>query len=137
MIAFTVHGHPAPQGSKVVYPNGGMKESSPRLQDWRSAVKAAAAEQRALTGWLTVPLHAEITFRLPMPKSAPKYDRAAGVRYRVAMPDLDKLLRSTFDGLTHGGLIVDDALIVSVAARKVDVTDWTGASITLEEVVPL
>ncbi len=33
-------------------------------------------------------------------------------------PDLDKLIRSTCDGLKTGGLFTDDALIVEIRASK-------------------
>ena len=47
--------------------------------------------------------------------------------------DIDKLLRSTFDALKDGGLIVDDSRIVAVAAGKVEVPapEWTGAMISI------
>ncbi len=45
-----------------------------------------------------------------------------------------ELAEKAFFALTVAALIVDDALIVDVAARKVEVTGWTGAVVTLSTV---
>ena len=62
-----------------------------------------------------------VTFYLQRPKS---HSGARGIKASAPalpdkVPDLDKLLRSTCDGLTQAALIVDDALIVRIKARKV------------------
>lgn len=41
------------------------------------------------------------------------------------------IYRAVADALTASGLIVDDARICEVSARKVEVVGWTGAIITL------
>lgn len=42
------------------------------------------------------------------------------------------IYRAVADALTDSGLIVDDARICEVSARKVEVVGWTGATITID-----
>lgn len=138
-ITFEVVGLPAPQGSKTRMPNGAMVEGGSQTgrenhKSWRAAVTEAArnvAGHEDIAAPLTGPLHLTIEFRFPMPKSRPARVRGAGIGPKSTKPDLDKLLRSTGDSLTAAGLIRDDALIAEIAATKVEVIGWTGATITL------
>jgi len=59
------------------------------------------------------PLEIRCDFRLRRPKSAPKRK----VKPHTGRPDLDNLLKSTFDGLVPA-LIENDAAIVKVSACK-------------------
>jgi Holliday junction resolvase RusA-like endonuclease len=178
MLVITVHGTPAPQGSKHGFVRGGkvaMVESSQKVKPWRQDIKHAALAalpnrdldahfprrgpclicgvpgedarhrvvdaiaDRVLAGDdeqsvaddhgvtveavhvavadrlypLTGPLGVEITFTLRKPASAPK----RRVTWPDRRPDLDKLLRSTFDGLDC--IWGDDSQVVEVTARKV------------------
>lgn len=116
MIAFTVYGMPAPQGSKkFVGTNkagrGILVESSKKVKPWRVDVKAAAEAQRiahAMLAPLDGPLIVSMVFTLPKPASAPKRRRTWPDR----MPDLSKLARSTEDAISDAGLWADDARIV-------------------------
>jgi Holliday junction resolvase RusA-like endonuclease len=127
-IAFTVLGTPAPQGSKQARPiykgRGAARqftgkvaqvESSKAVQPWRDAVRAAAYHHRTALNLppFTGPLIVRVTFYLPRPKSAPKSRWAADKR-----PDLDKLLRSTFDALGEAGIWGDDSQVIEVTAAK-------------------
>jgi len=108
----TVHGMPAPQGSKRHVGKGIMVESSAKVKPWREAVKWAALENgTAIKG----PVAMEIIFTLPKSKSAPK----KRVTFPDRKPDVDKLVRSTFDALVSAGTIEDDARVVSLYTRKV------------------
>lgn len=52
-------------------------------------------------------------------------------------PDVDKLLRSTLDGLTTSGIIKDDSHVVQVQGTKRRATnpkEPTGAFITIKEI---
>ena len=142
MIIFDIVGTPSPQaGMRAVNTARGARmitAGGVNLRSWRTAIADAARYQADIVGCQTMPLALEVTFRLPMPKAAPKHDRDDGMRWRARTPDLDKLLRSLLDGLTAGGLIADDALICQIRASKVDVwQDWTGATVILDEAVPL
>jgi Holliday junction resolvase RusA-like endonuclease len=110
-LSFTVIGLPAPQGSKRHVGRGVLIESSKKVKPWREDVRAAAlaAGAAALTG----PIHVTVTFTLPRPTSAPKSRRWPDRR-----PDLDKLVRSTFDALTSAGVYGDDAQVTNLNAAK-------------------
>jgi Holliday junction resolvase RusA-like endonuclease len=170
-LIVTVHGNPAPQGSKRHVGGGVMVEMSKAVKPWREAIKHAALavipqldehfpklgpcgicgvpgeDQRhrvvdAIRGSihagdplehaaaeygvsidaarstlfpLTGPLSVEVTFTVRKPASAPK----RRTTWPAKRPDLDKLLRSTFDGLGTAGAWGDDSQVVEVTARKV------------------
>ena len=83
-----------------------MIESSKKVKPWREAVLWAVLN--LIRGPVTV----DITFSLVRPKSAKKGARSD------KKPDIDKLLRSTFDALSSAGVFEDDARIVRVLAVK-------------------
>lgn len=138
---FEVLGVPAPQGSKTAVTIGGKarviqagsKSGRAKHKAWRAAVAETArdlADDRPHDG----PLRLTITFRLPMPKSRPAAARRAGVWPHSVKPDIDKLLRSTLDGMSDGGLIADDARVCAVEMDAWEVIGWTGALITVQQV---
>lgn len=133
LVQFDVVGVPAPQGSKRHVGGGRMVESSKKVGPWREAVAWAGREAMTGADPLDGPLHLLATFRMPMPASRRKADRVRGWRWADRQPDLDKLLRSTLDGVTAGGVIVDDARVVSIEARMVEAVGWTGAAVHLRE----
>lgn len=113
MIEFDVYGIPAPQGSKRHVGNGRMIESSKKVAPWREAVRWSAVQARkgqTLEGALAV----WIIFTMPKPKGAPKSRRTWPDR----KPDLDKLVRSTFDAMTDAGVWGDDGQVVSLLTGK-------------------
>jgi len=130
-VEFEVVGLPAAQGSKRHVGNGVMVETSKNLKPWRAAVAAAARDIAADVGQYDEPLHMEVCFRFPMPKSRRAAVRSLGIALKTTAPDLDKLIRSTGDALTTSGLIRDDALICSVHASKLEVVGWSGAVVRL------
>lgn len=139
-VSFDVLGSPAPQGSKKAFVVAGraiMKEAAgARHKAWRGAVAEAARQATydvpgvSVGGQFTGPTHLEVRFRLARPASRAKKHHG----WSTIAPDLDKLLRATFDGLTDGGLISDDSIICSIGATKMEVPDWTGAIIRLYEI---
>jgi Holliday junction resolvase RusA-like endonuclease len=112
VIAFTVYGTPAPQGSKkFVGVHGGrgvVVESSAKVKPWRQDVKAAALEARCGAAPLDGPLIARMVFTMPKPASAPKKRRT----WPDKKPDVSKLCRALEDALVDAGVIADDARIV-------------------------
>ena len=125
-----VRGKPAPQGSKVSFRNGYMKEASPFLMPWRNQIVSACIEQKINNNEIIeqpVEIFIDFLFHRPqahygtgrnegnLKSSAPKYPttRTTG--------DIDKLCRSTLDGLSipSGGILLrDDSLVVNLRAKK-------------------
>jgi Holliday junction resolvase RusA-like endonuclease len=143
--SFYVAGLPAPQGSKsgvlvkghVRLLEGKSSEARARHQAWRSAVTARAIEAKGgVTSNLAMvgPCSCVLDFVLPRPAYATR-GRHKLLRWAAKRPDIDKLIRTTFDGLTDSGLIADDAQIVDVHATKVlaDLGQTLGCRVVLAE----
>lgn len=134
-----VHGTPAPQGSKRHVGGGVMVESSKKVKPWRQDVVTAALEAATMAPDFTPftgPVRARITFVFPRLKGHFGTGRNAGVLKASApilvatKPDLDKLVRSTFDALSTAGIWRDDNQAAKVVAEKV-YGDYPGAIIDL------
>jgi Holliday junction resolvase RusA-like endonuclease len=124
-VAVTVHGRPAPKGSKdAVGTRRGkkgqlvtvMKESSPYLDAWMDAVtlitRQALACRRARKA--VGPVFAHVVFTMPKPKSAPKRTRT----YPAVFPDVDKLERATYDAITKAVAWEDDSRVIETHSVK-------------------
>lgn len=142
LAQFDVVGSPAPQGSKSAVMIAGRPrllegkgDQRQRHKSWRATV-AAAAREAAPVDPFDGPLQLTVEFRFPMPAARSKKIRALGRWPKQSAPDLDKLIRSVGDALKEGGMIVDDARLVSIHATKVEVVGWTGATITLTRTTP-
>jgi Holliday junction resolvase RusA-like endonuclease len=128
MITYWIDGEPAPQGSKTGFIKNGrvvMVESSKKVKPWREAV--AAQTQAKVQAALQNPVEIALVFHLPKPKTVTR-------KWPAVKPDLDKLIRSTFDGLTTGGLYTDDALVIAVSASKQYATDRIGCQVIASEI---
>jgi crossover junction endodeoxyribonuclease RusA len=117
-IQFYVPGIPRPQGSKrIVRSKRGktlLLEDNTKTAPWRDSVRWAAMSamrDAGLRDHLALPLLVSVTFVFPRPKK-PKHPVWVAVK-----PDVDKLLRALFDGLTSA-VWVDDNQVVSVRAAK-------------------
>lgn len=114
MINFFVPGIPAPQGSKtgrVVNGRVVMWESSSKVKPWRNQVTKVAQLIMSEHELITEPVEVCLSFRLPKPKSVKR-------EFPSVKPDLDKLVRSTLDGLSKV-CYQDDALVLGLSATKV------------------
>lgn len=135
IIDLDVFGTPMPQGSKKAFVANGramMKESGGNKHaQWRNAVADKAFDAAKEHGRLEGALAVTVSFRFPMPKSRPKAVRDEGWAWKTVAPDIDKLLRTVFDGLQAGGLLADDAHVAQVTSTKAEVTGATGAHITI------
>tara|TARA_R100001126_G_C4736129_1_gene106198 strand:+ start:76 stop:531 length:456 start_codon:yes stop_codon:yes gene_type:complete len=125
-----VRGKPAPQGSKISTRYGGMREASQLVMPWRNQIVSACIEQQINNGEIIeqpVDIYIDFLFFRPqghygsgrnaehLKPSAPPYPitRTTG--------DIDKLCRSTLDGLSipSGGILLrDDSLVVNLRAKK-------------------
>ena len=107
----------APQGSHRQGFGKSVRETNPRTEPYRHAVAEACEDYtERYDDWVPLDGHLEldVVFKmLPPPKADP------GRPYPNVAPDLDKLLRSTCDGITRGQLWKDDARLVRVSAAKV------------------
>jgi Holliday junction resolvase RusA-like endonuclease len=131
-LTFEVVGIPAPQGSKRAYVRGTkavLVESSDKVKPWRAAVAWTARQATRESSWYTTAAAVTIAidFTLPRPKSLPKR-----IVDHVKKPDIDKLIRSTLDGISDAGTIWnDDSQVTKVIASK-KYGDATGALIGIE-----
>lgn len=133
-----VPGRPAPQGSKRGYYNKKtnrvhMVESSDKVKPWRQSVTHAVLQ--AGVGQLAGPVTVELFFLLPRPKSHYGTGRNASKlkpsspRFPAVRPDLDKLVRSTLDGMDDAGLFEDDSRVVRIVTAKWYAKELTGCQI--------
>lgn len=133
-LTITVYGEPAAQGSKryaghrVDRRTGNnvarLVEQSKKVKPWRQLVTEAAGRAR-IAGHiglqpvhrpqLTGPVIVDATFTARAPKRIPAGRRGLP----STRPDLDKMLRALFDGITDSKVWQDDGLVVEVRARKV------------------
>lgn len=127
-VTFFVAGIPIPQGSMKAFnnPSGGrpiVTSDNKGLAGWRSRIAKEA--QRHCSEVFECPVAVVITFKLPRPVSLPKYRI-----WPSGKPDIDKLLRASFDAMT-GIVFRDDALVVDVMVRKVYASEGeqTGARV--------
>ena len=95
-----------------------MVESSKKVKPWRFAVSQAALEtsHEMFEG----PVYVGITFLFARPKA--HYNSKGLIKpnapfHKVSKPDIDKLCRSTLDGIT-GILLKDDSQVASLMATK-------------------
>ena len=95
-----------------------MVESSAKVKPWREAVRQEAlATGMPLT---SRPVFVQMTFRFTRPKahhnSRGELKESAPAQH-TSRPDVDKLARSTLDGLT-GVLFIDDSQVSYMVASK-------------------
>lgn len=136
-IRLQVFGIPAPQGSKRHVGGGRMIEASKKVKPWREAIAEQAYRSNLSGVALDGALLMRVSFYLPRPKghSGVKGLRLSAPRWPFRVPDLDKLLRSTNDGLTQAGVIADDARLVVIHAQKVYADDRAaGADIYITQI---
>jgi crossover junction endodeoxyribonuclease RusA len=152
IMKIRVNGIPAPQGSKRPVRLGsgpaarfGMAESSKKVGPWREAVRsevqaAYLAGQIPFPGHGDTPVKVTLRFYLPRPRNHYGTGRNAGQllpsapSWPAVRPDVDKLARSTLDGLKTGGAYSDDSQVVSLTAYKIYAFDGDtpGADIEIE-----
>lgn len=150
-LVVTVHGQPAPQGSKKHVGHGVMVEASKRLPPWRQAICAATAAECERASFQPAPGGAYgvvAVFTLARPASHFRRTRD-GRRWLkttapvapAVQPDLDKLCRAALDGLADGGALENDSRVVALAAEKtypgghLDALDSPGVVLVLTRIL--
>ncbi|MFG2676978.1 RusA family crossover junction endodeoxyribonuclease [Streptomyces sp. NPDC048445] len=155
-LTVTVYGLPAAQGSKAYKGHRTDKatgrrlpvlvEQSKRVKPWRARVQEAATQTlivkhvRRYGGYpaggatpLRGPVRIDVAFTMKKPTSARKTIRT----YPAVSPDLDKVLRSTFDALTQAKAWEDDGRVIEIHTTQCypgehpDALDQPGAIIRL------
>ena len=134
VITFTVPGIPQPKGSKKIVGKSKttgrpiMINDAAGLKAWAKAVETSAMVERVRNGGtLLGPVRVRVVFHMPRP-DRPAFDVPA------VKPDIDKLLRAVFDGITKGRLWEDDARVVWCLAEKV--YGDPGVTVTLQKAIP-
>lgn len=114
-IDFFVAGVPVPQGSMKGFFRGGkivITSANKNLGAWRQAVMFAAQSTGARIKPDTA-ISVIADFYLPRPKSV-----VQKILHPFRKPDLDKLIRALFDGITDAGVWDDDSRVCLVLAAK-------------------
>lgn len=127
-LVVTVHGQPAPQGSKRHVGHGVMVEASKKLPPWREAISAEtvracqrahfAPHPSAAYGVVAVFTLARPASHFRRTKDGRQSLRAGAPIAPAVQPDLDKLCRALLDGLADGGALANDSRVVALAAEK-------------------
>ena len=142
-LEFRINGVPGAQGSKTLTRWGSMRESSKRVGPWRQAVMWTT-ENEYHSPLINDPVSVEITFFFARPKShfgtgrnsAKLKDSAPSHCTSSLHGDIDKLCRSTLDGLSHrsgGCVLTDDNLVVVLQCSKryASADESTGALVSI------
>jgi crossover junction endodeoxyribonuclease RusA len=97
-----------------------MVESSKKVGPWREAVVTAAqmAGVAGLSLGGPLSLRVEFIIKRPLKHFTSKGLRPDAPTWVTTTPDLDKLLRSTKDGLVQAGVIWDDKLVAAGSQHK-------------------
>lgn len=132
-----VPGRPAPQGSHEVGQHGRVMHSSHYLSAWRLAVNRAVREEYLARG-----LTRENMPLIPNPQGVSLWIghcmlleqcRAEGTDLPTGVPDLDKLVRATIDGLGVARVFANDSQVTFLAAWKIrHPLGQSGAMITID-----
>ena len=123
MITFWVDGVPASQGSKRHVGNGRLIESDKKLPAWRKAIETTVAELHKGEP-IDEPVIVRADFYLPKPKKPRWLTPATAL-------DTDKLQRALGDGMEKGGLLRNDARIITWVATKHYAKGRTGCQVTV------
>lgn len=121
LIRLLVFGKPIQQGSKRSLGPGRpwVEDNKEQLEPWREQIASAA--RSAETGMLTGALQVGLTFYFKYRKSDLRADgtpRLGAPAYKITTPDVDKLARAALDGLTAGGVWVDDQQVAVLVCEK-------------------
>lgn len=141
MIRFDVAGAPAPKGSARAVSRGGRGVLVPsgsavnarKLASWKADLVDVAKRSARATPWFE-PVAIAIVFRFAARKGdldSKGRPKRSSSPYVAVKPDVDKLLRSSFDALTAAGVVwSDDALAAVSYASRIYVVpgEWSGAT---------
>lgn len=137
LIFFDIQGiRPVPQGSKRHVGRGVMVESSRSLKPWREAVRQEALKTEAPMTLCPVLLYLRFRFARPRGHFNTKGQlKPSAPIHVVTQPDIDKIARSTLDGMT-GVLFKSDSQVCRLIAVKAYCKEGEleGCEVTVENV---
>lgn len=115
MIELQINGRPAPKGSRISKMTSTGKPytypASKYEKPWIDTIKREAQIVMRHRQTLEPPYEVELHFRLKAPQRSRR-------KYEWPVIDLDKLVRSTLDGLVAGNVIEDDRFVMALTASK-------------------
>lgn len=137
----TVHGSPAPKGSKSFKGFGRrgdgtrfaiLAESSKSERPWADRVTAAIVEAR-LANEIFFDGAVRLSLAFIMPRGSTE---KRATRHHTRAPDLSKLARSVEDAITVAGLWKDDACVIELTCTKrtAELGEPSGCAIIVNEV---
>lgn len=124
-LTFRVYGRPASKGSFQTFGNGGFRPEDRELKYWEDNVREAASKARAGRPAMVGALHFEATFYVRRPKVHHDHE------YSAETPDLDKLERAVYDGITKSGAWRDDKQAARNTTEKRYVTAAEGEGVVV------
>jgi Holliday junction resolvase RusA-like endonuclease len=121
VVAFSMVGEPRGKGRPRVFVQGGRSIATTDPQTRRYEASVSQVARRAMAGAAPMegPLSVSIRFRMPIPRSATKRDKAAmaaGEMAPVARPDLDNLAKAILDGMSEDAAVKAKAKKTGIAA---------------------
>jgi crossover junction endodeoxyribonuclease RusA len=144
-IQFTVHGTPAPMGSKKAFyvPNlkrAVLTDTNPKKRKaWAAAVSATAALEMRGRELIRTPVQLRVSFFFARPQSHYGTGRNAGhlkdsaPMFHSQSPDLDKLIRCLGDALS-GIVIHDDRQICQIISSRYWTATQERAEVQIKEI---
>lgn len=120
VIEFRVYGRPASKGSFQAFGHGGFRPDDRELAYWQDNVREAVARLMAEPGAVRL-VGCAVAFEATWYIFRPMAHHGDEL-YSAEKPDLDKLERAVFDGITKGGAWRDDKQVARNVTEKRYVT---------------
>lgn len=118
-VSFFVTGTPKAQPRARAFKQGNIVRvyDPGTAENWKSCIAMAVKDQLPETPY-SGPIKYSIQFYLPRPKNLYRKKDPEGIIPHIKKPDIDNLLKSTFDALTSIGLWRDDTQLYMGTAEK-------------------
>lgn len=138
-LVFSMAGNPRGKGRPRATARGGFARvyTDPKTRAYEASAKGLAAAAMAGRQPFTGALSVSMRFRIPVPKSTTKRDRAAilaGERPYFGAYDLDNCVKAISDSM-NGIVFADDKQIVRLFATKI-ASDKPGVDVRVEPLEP-
>jgi Holliday junction resolvase RusA-like endonuclease len=132
---FVIPGEPVPAGRPRAYINKALGRAGVHMPGKSSAWQATAAMlMRSEWGGrapISAAVRAHLQFVSSRPKALLRKSSPEGRIWRTSRGDIDNLIKAALDAAVDAGVLLDDALVVSVQAEKLHVRKQEGACVAL------